>query len=287
MTQSSATPFFKNSCQLPRRSRKHRPIVKPNHSLQNINPAELIDRLSNLGVKAPVGLSAEELHQLLLKSPKLGSPELESPELESPNWVSPVILSGRYEIFDFTKGYDPNRKLRVPYGWGRYGEDRVGMYNAEFFRAGLEPRTIHVGVDLGAAAGTSVFAPADCEVHATDYRGREGDYGGTVILRIDLAGYPLPLFVLYGHLSRTTLENVQAHDKLSPGDLVGWLGEKHENGGWNPHLHIQLSWLEPIEIDLPGAVTASDFNLAAVIFPDPSRSLQVAAGGWPLASALT
>ncbi len=251
--------------------------MKPNLSIRNRNLSALLDRLPNLGVKAPAGLSADELHRLLSSMP----------ELRASSWVSPVILSGRYEIFDFTKGYDPNRKLKVPYGWGRYGEDRVGMYNAEHFREGLERRTIHVGVDIGAAAGTPVFAPAACEIHATDYRGREGDYGGTVILKLALVGYELPLFVLFGHLSRATLGIVKANDKLDSGDLVGWLGEKHDNGGWNPHLHIQLSWLEPIEIDLPGAVTASDFELAKVIFPDPSRSLQLAAGGWPLSSALT
>ena len=46
------------------------------------------------------------------------------------------------------------------------------------------------------------------------------------------------------------------------------LGED-ENGGWNPHLHFQLSRVEPIDCDLPGAVSCAQREWALQAFPDP------------------
>ena len=42
-----------------------------------------------------------------------------------------------------------------------------------------------------------------------------------------------------------------------------------ENGGWNPHLHFQLSRVAPKNYDLPGVVSLADRELATRVFPDP------------------
>lgn len=235
-------------------------------------------RLRALGVRIPHGKSPVELRELLKAS-------LEP--RESPSWITPVVLSGAYEVFDFTVSYDASRVLRFPYGWGRYDEDRVGMYNADFFLNGTEARTIHMGVDLGAPAGTSVFSPVDATFYASEFRDKEGDYGGTVILRAEPKGVDeLPLYFLFGHLSRASLKLMEAREAVEAGELIGWLGEKHENGGWNPHLHLQLSRLEPTTVDLPGAVSSSNRDLARVIFPDPSAFIEKARSGWPTSAAV-
>jgi peptidoglycan LD-endopeptidase LytH len=62
--------------------------------------------------------------------------------------------------------------------------------------------------------------------------------------------------------------------------LMGWLGGKHENGGWNPHLHWQISWLEPLKVDLPGAISKSNEALSRLVFADPTELLRVSIAGW-------
>ncbi|GIT41297.1 MAG: hypothetical protein Ct9H300mP10_03070 [Methanobacteriota archaeon] len=47
------------------------------------------------------------------------------------------------------------------------------------------------------------------------------------------------------------------------------MGDKHENGGWEPHLHFQLSLVEPETHDLPGVVAPEDREQALLDYPDP------------------
>lgn len=206
--------------------------------------------------------------------------------------VAPLVFAvadADVEIFDFTKGYDPNRVLRSPFGVGRYDEDRKGMYQADFFadQANGERRTIHVGVDLAAAAGTPVFAPFAGEIFGADIREQNGDYGGTLILcsnvlcgRGGTDANPRLLYSLLGHLSHASAKRWSKGDRVEAGELLGWLGAENENGGWNPHLHFQLSWLEPLAIDLPGAVAPSMRDLARLVFPNPCGLLKSALAGW-------
>ena len=67
-----------------------------------------------------------------------------------------IDLGEEYEVYEFTKGYDPNRELATPYGVGRYDERRPGMYEGEQFMA--DRRDVHVGVDLAGPVGEPVHA---------------------------------------------------------------------------------------------------------------------------------
>ncbi len=193
-------------------------------------------------------------------------------------WSSPLVIAGACEVFDFSKGYDANRKLTAPYGIGRYDEDRRGMYETELFKSEEVPRTIHMGIDIGAAEGTPVFAPFDSVVAGSEFLAADGDYGGTVIL--ESTGEGDVVFSLLGHLSRISQARWRQGDRVGRGDLIGWLGSKKENGGWNPHLHWQLSLLRPLRVDLPGAVRPAQRELARTIFPDPTEILKISVGGW-------
>lgn len=199
-------------------------------------------------------------------------------------WVSPILTRGPFEIFDFTQGYDANRKLKFDFGIGRYNEDRVGMYTSELFNSeSLESRrTIHMGVDLGAPAGTPCFAPTGGRLLGTDFLNREGDYGGTILIECEPPeGMDCPnLYMLFGHLAKASLRHVESVGEIQAGDLIGWLGERHENGGWNPHLHWQLSWAKPVKVDLPGAVSKSFREKGTRVFPDPTEALALSIGGW-------
>ena len=194
--------------------------------------------------------------------------------------LSPVTLAGPVEVFDFTQGYDANRTLLAPYGIGRYDEDRRGMYTSQLFRGETEPRTIHVGLDIGASEGTPVFAPATASVWGKANLPAPGDYGGTLILKSEISDQDVSIFMLFGHLSKLSTSRFEIGDIVMQGELLSWLGSEKENGGWNPHLHWQLSFLEPLKADLPGAVSKKNYELAKLVFPDPTVLIRGALNGW-------
>ena len=77
------------------------------------------------------------------------------------------------------------------------------------------------------------------------------------------------IFALHGHLSERSLKLWSIGDSISKGAVVGRIGAKTENGGWNPHLHFQLSLVEPNGFDLPGVVSLKSRDWAQRAFPDP------------------
>lgn len=177
----------------------------------------------------------------------------------------PVIrLPPGYEVYDFTRGYDPARPLASPYGVGRYDEKRSGMYETALF-AGV--RDVHVGVDLGAPVSEPVYAFFDGEVHLFGYNGAPGDYGFTLVTHHLLGGRDV--WALHGHLSARSVEGKRPGQPIRAGEIIGWVGDRHENGGWNPHLHFQLSLVRPEVPDLPGVVSDADRAAALILYPDP------------------
>ena len=47
------------------------------------------------------------------------------------------------------------------------------------------------------------------------------------------------------------------------------MGDKHENGGWESHLHFQLSIIEPKTHDMPGVIDPNEREMALINYPDP------------------
>jgi peptidoglycan LD-endopeptidase LytH len=183
-----------------------------------------------------------------------------------------IPLPPGYEIVDCSKGYDPNRLRDTEYSVGKYNEKRPGMYVTDLFTAEVEaPRDIHVGIDIGAPAGTPVRAFYDGVIYMAGINPAEGDYGGTVITEHDLGGRKI--WALHGHLSHSSVAGKKPGQPVKKGDVIAWLGVKAENGGWNPHLHFQLSWEKPEKCDLPGAVNQRDLARALEIYPDPQNVL--------------
>jgi murein DD-endopeptidase MepM/ murein hydrolase activator NlpD len=150
-----------------------------------------------------------------------------------------------------------------PWSIGRYDEDRA-IYTQPLF-GGV--RTVHVGIDLGAPAGVAVHAPLDGEVLHAGINPEPGDYGPVLVLAHAWRGRPL--YVLLGHLSRPSLAHCPAGARFAAGDVLGWIGGSHENGGWPPHVHVQLALERPETHDLPGAVAPADREEALRRYPDP------------------
>ena len=166
-----------------------------------------------------------------------------------------------YHVHDFTKGAEISP---LEYSIGRYDENRKGLYESELFEG---KRTHHVGIDIGGPVGTPIYAFYDGTIFDKKYLPAEGDYGNVIIMEHEFNG--TKLWALYGHLSSESLETFKIGDIVEKGQLIGWLGDKKENGGWEPHVHFQLSLEEPLNCDLPGVVTPDERDLALEKYPDP------------------
>jgi murein DD-endopeptidase MepM/ murein hydrolase activator NlpD len=128
---------------------------------------------------------------------------------------------------------------RLLYGLGAYLEKRSVYATAQFADvASPEWRTMHLGIDVFAPAGTPVFAPLAGKVLHLTYNADLLDYGHTLILEHDADGERF--FTLYGHLGASLPKLLAKGDHVNQGQLIAHLGDWHENGGWAPHIHFQL-----------------------------------------------
>lgn len=142
------------------------------------------------------------------------------------------------------------------YGIGGYNEDRV-LYKRSKHFDGAEPRTVHLGIDIWAPAGTKVYAPVGGMVHSTAFNNNFGDYGATIILQHQLDG--LPFNTLYGHVSVKDLAGLPEGRYINRGELIAHIGTPEENGDWPPHLHFQV--IEDMECktgDYPGVCSQKE-----------------------------
>ncbi|MEW5981771.1 MAG: aminotransferase class III-fold pyridoxal phosphate-dependent enzyme [Acidobacteriota bacterium] len=165
-------------------------------------------------------------------------------------------------------------------GIGRYDEARA-FYVSEIFRAdgndGPEWRTVHLGLDLFAKAGTPVLAPMDGVVHSLADNANRLDYGPTIILE-HRTGEGLPFYTLYGHLARESLGAWRPGDVVARGCRVATIGDASVNGGWPPHLHIQViaDLLDRLG-DFPGVARPGERGVWTGLCPDPNLVAQVPA----------
>ncbi|MDX2285478.1 MAG: aminotransferase class III-fold pyridoxal phosphate-dependent enzyme [Bacteroidia bacterium] len=156
---------------------------------------------------------------------------------------------------------------------GGYLEPRALYSTAAYAREGNEGpeyRTIHLGLDLWAPAGTPVHNCFAGTVYGFADNAGDKDYGPTVILRHETPD-GLAWYSLYGHLSRASLEGLEEGQFIPRNGRIGWLGALHENGNWPPHLHFQLL-LDPLGCrhDFPGVAYPSEAEIWAAVCPDPA-----------------
>jgi len=183
------------------------------------------------------------------------------------NWQTelyhPVVnLPKDYEVRDFTTGkYEPSK---FEFDIGRYDELRPGMYSTDLFS---DDRFLHIGIDIGAPVGTPCMAFENGEISHFGYNPADGDYGYVVITKHDIGG--TPVWALYGHLDSASVKGKTVGQKVRRGETICWMGDKHENGGWESHLHFQLSLIEPTTHDMPGVVNPKDREEALQNYPDP------------------
>jgi 4-aminobutyrate aminotransferase-like enzyme/Ser/Thr protein kinase RdoA (MazF antagonist) len=203
--------------------------------------------------------------------------------------VAPVLGRPLAELpcarLDWSAGRTPD--LPAPagedvVGVGLYAENRA-VYTTPAFDEGDERRTVHLGVDLFVPPGTPVHAPLPGVVRAVADNAEPLDFGPVVVLE-HATPDGIPFFTLLGHLSRQGLELARRGEHVEAGQVVGRVGFRHENGGWPPHVHVQLLTALvrlpsiPTPVGVPGVAARSELALWQSIAPDPNLILRLPEG---------
>ncbi len=157
---------------------------------------------------------------------------------------------------------------------GGYNEPRVVYRRSEAFNDGNTPsRSVHLGVDIWAEAGTAVMAPLEGTVHSFANNARFGDYGPTIILQHQLED--ITFYTLYGHLGEESLTGLKNGMPVQKGQTIATIGPYPVNGDWPPHLHFQVILdLQGFTGDYPGVCSPADREAYLANCPDPNLILR-------------
>ncbi|RYF99497.1 MAG: peptidase M23 [Chitinophagaceae bacterium] len=181
------------------------------------------------------------------------------------------------EILDDTDLFSSwiNQQLKTndaKYGIGGYDEHRTIYSRSAHFDTDEEPRRLHLGVDIWAAALTPIYNFYDATVHSFANNNNFGDYGATIILSYNIDGYQFN--ALYGHLSLASLNDLEEGKFISAGTAFATLGVKEENGFWPSHLHFQIiKDMEGCKGDYPGVCRFSEREKYLNNCPNPNLIL--------------
>ncbi len=164
----------------------------------------------------------------------------------------------------------------VPYGLGSYGEHRTVYQTVQFADAASpERRTVHLGIDIFAPAGTPLFAPLSGRVAFVSYNADPLDYGHALILEHTFENGVF--WTLYGHLGASLPQLCRVGQTVGAGQAIAHLGDWPENGGWSPHVHFQVmsSLLSQTGGNFFGVGHASLWDVWQDICPDPNLILRI------------
>lgn len=176
------------------------------------------------------------------------------------------------------------REAGVRVAVGRWDEPRL-LYQAPAFAGEGAPederRTIHLGLDLFADAGTTVHAPLAGTVHALADNDAPQDYGPVIVLR-HTTDDGTEFFTLYGHLSRESLAWLEVGQPVAAGQRIASLGTAAVNGGWTPHLHLQIiTDLLDLGVGFPGVGRPGERQVWRSLSPDPNLLVGIPAERFP------
>lgn len=178
-------------------------------------------------------------------------------------------LPAAYAVLDFSQGQgEPDLGTQgTEFTIGKFNEVRPGLY-AKF---GFKKRIVHMGLDIGAPLSSEVKSFYQGEIYQTYIDGETGGFGPTIITKHTI--HQTHIYALYGHLSESSLKLWRVGDLVKTGQILSSLGSKEENGGWNPHVHFQLSLTDPSLSPMQGVVAEEDSRTALEFYLDPQLVL--------------
>jgi len=243
----------------------------------------------------PPSPAADRVRAYLSRLPAL-APVIDVDLAKAPSLVLDLSVSSPLVDGDPTENAEPQltarifgemKRARVDVSVGRYDEPRL-LYVAPAFtgtRPTDEHRTIHIGLDLFGPAGTPVFAPLAGTVHLFADNAAYLDYGPVIILKHETDD-GTEFFTLYGHLSRESLTGLAVGKPIRAGEQIATYGDPSVNGGWTPHLHLQIiTNLLDLGIDFPGVALPSQRAAFRTLCPDPNLLTRIPAHRFPRATA--
>ena len=177
----------------------------------------------------------------------------------------------KFEDYLNQKALQNNSKI----AYGGYLERRlIYQHNQIFNNPAVRERNIHIGLDLWLPAKSEIFCAMEGRLHSFQNNNNPGDYGPTIILEHEWKHKKY--YTLYGHLSKTSLENLKLGTFYEKGALIATLGDASENGFYAPHLHFQI--IENIGHyigDYPGVCSEDDLNFYKTNCPNPNLLLKL------------
>jgi murein DD-endopeptidase MepM/ murein hydrolase activator NlpD len=97
---------------------------------------------------------------------------------------------------------------------------------------------IHLGIDINIYEGTKVSVPIDCKIiNIYNDISNENGWGFRILFEL-IESYKNAKYMIYGHLAYN--KDLYIGQICKKGDIIGVIGNYNENGGWFPHLHVQL-----------------------------------------------
>lgn len=165
------------------------------------------------------------------------------PTLKNRSWM--IIDQDRLaksicpEIDKFNPFLNPDFCERVINDYVKYHEvdysyERAGLIRSHLWKNSYLKRDAmrHLGCDYNVPSGTLLASPFDGVVVDVIMDNSEGGWGSAIAIEIENKD-----ILIFAHLSGMRLHYYL--DPIKKGQLLGCTGDKHENGGWYPHLHVQ------------------------------------------------
>ena len=167
------------------------------------------------------------------------------------------------------------RAANVRLAAGRYDELRPPYASPAAADRDTDPRVVHLGVDLFVEPGMMVHAPVPGVVHDSGASQSALGYGPMVVLRHETDDGTV-FFTLYGHLDPEALALCPPGRAVAPGAQLGRIGTSDVNGGWTPHLHVQIIMdLLGLGRRFPGVGHLSQRQAWRLLCPDPNLVLGI------------
>jgi len=161
-------------------------------------------------------------------------------------------------------------------GFGGYNETRTIYQRSKHFNqlTSENERNIHIGVDLWADDGTTIFTPLDGSVHSFKNNTNYGDYGPTIILKHVYNEHVF--YTLYGHLSLASIDDLKVGQVFRAGEMIATLGDASVNGDYPPHLHFQIiKDIQNYKGDYPGVCSKNELDFYLDNCPNPNVLLKL------------
>jgi hypothetical protein len=160
-----------------------------------------------------------------------------------------------------------HERLAIDFSYGGWLEKRDVLWRDSYLSA--FHRFVHLGVDFNVPAGTAIASDLPLRVIvADDDNDQDGGWGKRVVAQVA----DLPLWMIFAHLGDVAHFAKYEGARIHPGMTFAEVGESKVNGGWFPHLHLQLidrTWCKTALADIDGYGHQVDINNLARCFPDP------------------